>query len=211
MRILPGLAATALASLPFAAHGQDASAPADVVVTGRGLGASPADRVVDVVTIDRDRITANASSRLESVLADVAGLQQFRRSDSRSANPTSQGLSLRGVGGNASSRALLILDGVPQADPFGGWVAFPAYATDRLGQIRVTRGGGSGYAGRVAILEFLRVDEGISRLILGRAATPDIVQAATAGGMLSLVGDGIAKAAAGLTSLEEILRVASGD
>nr|WP_199857437.1 TonB-dependent receptor [Sphingomonas sp. EC-HK361] len=121
------------------------------VVTGRGLDASPADRVVDVVTLDRDRITANASTRLESVLADVAGLQQFRRSDSRSANPTSQGISLRGIGGNASSRALLILDGVPQADPFGGWVAFPAYATGRLGQIRVTRGGGSGYYGPGAL------------------------------------------------------------
>lgn len=127
------------------------TADRDIVVTGRGLAASPGDRVVDVVTIDRDRITANASNRLESVLADVAGLQQFRRSDSRSANPTSQGISLRGIGGNASSRALLIFDGVPQADPFGGWVAFPAYATDRLGQIRVTRGGGTGYYGPGAL------------------------------------------------------------
>ena len=71
--------------------------------------------------------------------------------NSRSANPTSQGITLRGIGGNASSRALLILDGVPQADPFGGWVAFPAYATDRIGAIRVTRGGGSGYFGAGAL------------------------------------------------------------
>ncbi len=134
---------------------------ADIVVTGRGLDATPADRVVDVVTIDRDRITANASSRLESVLSDVAGLQQFRRSDSRSANPTSQGISLRGIGGNASSRALLILDGVPQADPFGGWVAFPAYATDRLGQVRVTRGGGSGYYGPGALAGTVELDSSV--------------------------------------------------
>ena len=111
----------------------------EIVVTGRGLADAPGDRAYAVVTIDRARIQANASNRLESVLADVAGLQQFRRSDSRSANPTSQGISLRGIGGNASSRALLILDGVPQADPFGGWVPFPAYATDRIGLIRVTR------------------------------------------------------------------------
>ncbi|WP_326523895.1 TonB-dependent receptor [Sphingomonas sp.] len=124
---------------------------AEVVVTGRGLDPAPGDRTGAVVTIDRDRIAASAAARLESVLADVAGLQQFRRSDSRSANPTSQGLSLRGIGGNASSRALLILDGVPQADPFGGWVAFPAYATDRLGSVRVTRGGGSGYHGPGAL------------------------------------------------------------
>jgi vitamin B12 transporter len=123
----------------------------EVVVTGRGLAARPGDKAADVVTIDALRIAENASDRLESVLADVAGLQQFRRSDSRSANPTSQGISLRGIGGNASSRALLILDGVPQADPFGGWVAFPAYATDRIGLIRVTRGGGSGYFGAGAL------------------------------------------------------------
>ena len=134
--------------LPSIATAQTAP---EVVVTGRGLAERPGDQAFDIVTIDADRLAANASDRLESVLADVAGLQQFRRSDSRSANPTSQGISLRGIGGNASSRALLLLDGVPQADPFGGWVAFPAYATDRLGRVRVTRGGGSGYQGAGAL------------------------------------------------------------
>lgn len=144
MRLL--LIAPLLAVPPAAAQ----EAP-PIVVTGRGLDERPGDAAFDVVTIDRARIADNAANRLESVLSDVAGLQQFRRSDSRTANPTSQGISLRGIGGNASSRALLILDGVPQADPFGGWVPFPAYATDRLGQIRVTRGGGSGYYGPGAL------------------------------------------------------------
>lgn len=161
-----------LAAMPAVAAAQDAP-PADIVVTGRGLDALPGDRVVDVVTIDRDRILANAGSRLESVLGDVAGLQQFRRSDSRSANPTSQGVSLRGLGGNASSRAQLILDGVPQADPFGGWVAFPAYATDRLGRVRVTRGGGSGYYGPGALAGTVELE----------SATPD--QLGPFGGRLS--------------------------
>ncbi|UVO49283.1 TonB-dependent receptor [Sphingomonas sp. SUN019] len=152
MKILSGLTVITIAGVPAMAQAQDApKVGEEVVVTGRGLDASPSDRVVDVVTIDRDRITTNARNRLEGVLAEVAGLQQFRRSDSRSANPTNQGITLRGIGGNASSRALLILDGVPQADPFGGWLAFPAYATDRLGQIRVTRGGGSGYYGPGAL------------------------------------------------------------
>lgn len=125
--------------------------PGDVVVTGRGLPDRPGDAALATVTLDRARIAQDAAQRLESVLAGVAGIQQFRRSDSRSANPTSQGISLRGIGGNASSRALLILDGVPQADPFGGWVAFPAYATGRLARVRVTRGGGSGYWGPGAL------------------------------------------------------------
>jgi general secretion pathway protein E len=71
--------------------------------------------------------------------------------------------------------------------------------------------GDSGYAGRIAILEFLRVDEPVARLVLHRADTPEIAAAAAAGGMRSLVEDGVAKAAQGLTTLEEVLRVAGGD
>ena len=122
-----------------------------ITVTGKGLKDVPGDAALSLVVIDRARILNTGSNRLESVLADIAGQQQFRRSDSRSANATSQGITLRGLGGNASSRALLVMDGVPQADPFGGWVAFPAYATGRLDRIRVTRGGGSGYWGPGAL------------------------------------------------------------
>ena len=157
---------TALTRLPgsFALLLLAAAAPAwaqstpEVVVTGRGLADPPGDRTLAVVEIDRARIEQNAAARLESILADVAGLQQFRRSDSRSANPTSQGITLRGLGGNAASRALLILDGVPQADPFGGWVAFPAYAADRLARVRVTRGGGSGFQGSGALAGTIELD-----------------------------------------------------
>lgn len=123
----------------------------EVVVTGHGLDAPPGDAAYDVVTIDRARLTGTASNRIEDVLRDAAGVAQFRRSDSRSAHPTSQGVTLRGLGGNASSRALVLLDGVPQSDPFGGWVAFPAWSPERLGAIRITRGGGSGYAGPGAL------------------------------------------------------------
>lgn len=157
------IALLASTATPAAAQTADNAQPGDVVVTGRGLDDRAGDRAFDTVTIDRDRITDNASARLESILADVAGLQQFRRSDSRSANPTSQGISLRGIGGNASSRALLILDGVPQADPFGGWVPFPAYSAERLGRIRVTRGGGSGYFGPGALAGTVEME----------SATPD--------------------------------------
>lgn len=123
----------------------------DIVVTGHGLEEAKGDAAYDIIRIDRDRLTGSASGRLEDVLKDVAGLQQFRRSDARSANPTSQGVTLRGLGGNASSRALVILDGVPQTDPFGGWISWPAFAPGRLDQVRVTRGGGSGALGAGAL------------------------------------------------------------
>jgi outer membrane receptor protein involved in Fe transport len=87
---------------------------------------------------------ANAPAhQLDEILKSIPGLQLVRRSDSTSGHPTSQGVTLRALGGNASSRALLVLDGVPQSDPFGGWVNWPAYDPAGLSQVRVTRGGGS--------------------------------------------------------------------
>jgi vitamin B12 transporter len=138
-------AVTALLFLPFPAIAQE------IVVTGRGLDAPPGEAAYAVAEIDRKRLTESASGRFEDVLRDAAGAAQFRRADSRSAHPTAQGITLRGLGGNASSRALLLLDGVPQADPFGGWVSFPAYLPERLASVRVTRGGGSGYHGAGAL------------------------------------------------------------
>ena len=66
---------------------------------------------------------------------------------------------------------------------------------------------GSGYGGRIALFDFLAVDETVARLILAGADSRDIAAAGSEGGM---VADGLAKAAAGLTTLEEILRVATG-
>jgi vitamin B12 transporter len=132
--------------------------PAEIVVTGQGLAGLAGDAAYDVVTIDRTELNASASGRLEDVLRDAAGFQQFRRSDSSSAHPTSQGATLRGLGGNASSRALIVVDGVPQIDPFGGWVTFTALDPSRIGEIRVTRGGGSGVFGPGALAGTIEID-----------------------------------------------------
>ncbi len=122
-----------------------------IIVSGYGLDRSPGDAAYDVVSIDRDRLTLSASGRMEDVLRDAAGFQQFRRSDSRSAHPTSQGATLRGLGGNAATRALVLLDGVPVIAPFGGWISWAALDPARIGHVRVTRGGGSGVQGAGAL------------------------------------------------------------
>ena len=85
------------------------------------------------------------------MLLGVAGFQQYRRSDSRSSNPSAQGATLRSLGGNATSRALVLLDGVPMADPFFGYIPFNAIVPERLESITVTRGGGSGPFGAGAL------------------------------------------------------------
>src|SRR3954465_6315653 len=116
---------------------------AAIVVTGKALPEARAERVYRVERFDRKRIDQSPTHELDQLLKDVPGLQLFRRSDARSGHPTSQGVTLRALGGNASSRALLVLDGVPQADPFGGWVNWPAYDPASLSEVRVVRGGGS--------------------------------------------------------------------
>ena len=122
-----------------------------IVVAGEGLPLPPGTPAYGSVVIDRSRLTNAASGRIESVLGDVAGFQQFRRSDSRSANPSAQGATLRALGGNASSRTLVLLDGVPMADPFFGYIPFSALVPDRLSVVRVTRGGGIGAFGAGAV------------------------------------------------------------
>jgi len=114
-----------------------------IVVTATALPDPAAERAYSVETIDKKRLWNAPSTQLDQVLKDVPGLQLFRRSDARSGHPTSQGVTLRALGGNASSRALLVLDGVPQTDPFGGWVNWPAYDPISLSEVRVVRGGGS--------------------------------------------------------------------
>ncbi|MDQ3144921.1 MAG: TonB-dependent receptor plug domain-containing protein, partial [Pseudomonadota bacterium] len=127
-----------------------------IIVTGRGIEQD--EPLVASLTLDRAAIERSASGRMEDVLRDVAGLASFRRSDSRSAHPTSQGLTLRGLGGNAASRVLVTLDGVPQADPFGGWIGFTALDPHALERIRVVRGGGSGLAGPGAVAGTIDID-----------------------------------------------------
>jgi outer membrane receptor protein involved in Fe transport len=133
--------------LPSAAYAQND----EIVVTGRGLPRALGEEAYGGVVIERERLVGSASGRLDEILREVPGFQLFRRSDARSANPTSQGATLRALGGNAASRALLILDGVPQADPFGGWINWPAYDPERLGYVRVVRGGGTGASGPGAL------------------------------------------------------------
>lgn len=137
----------------------DADDPADlaephepvIVVTGAGLPDTPATPAYGSQTIERGALIATGSGRIEDALATIAGFQQFRRADSRSSNPSAQGATLRALGGNASSRAQVLLDGVPMADPFFGYIPFSAIAPERLASARVTRGGGSGPFGAGAL------------------------------------------------------------
>lgn len=68
--------------------------------------------------------------------------------------------------------------------------------------------GDSGYEGRIGIYEVLQVTEKIGRLILERAASGEIEKAAVEGGMVTMIQDGFMKSMEGITTIEEVLRVA---
>jgi vitamin B12 transporter len=171
---------------------------AAIVITGKALPEPKAERVYTVERISRRQIEQSPSHEIDQLLKDVPGVQLFRRSDARSGHPTSQGITLRALGGNASSRALLVLDGVPQTDPFGGWVNWPVYDPADLNEIRVVRGGGSvangpgALAGTIEMVS--RSDKGASgELDWGSRDSLEArarVGVAAGGGVLSISGRG---------------------
>jgi len=140
-------------------------------------------------------MTGSASGRIDAVLAGAAGVQQFRRSDSRASNPSAQGITLRALGGNATSRTLLLLDGVPQADPFFGYVPLGAIDPGLLAGGRVTRGGGAGAfaSGAVAgTIELASAGPAELGLAQGRALVNDRGETELAASLAPRLGSGFA-------------------
>ena len=191
-------------SLPLAAQDaqEDVLDEADdlvdaIIVTGRGLDPALSTGIYATTTLEREVIVASASGRVEDVLRNVAGFQQFRRSDSRSSNPSAQGVTLRALGGNATSRALVLLDGVPIADPFFGYIPLSAIAPETLGTIRVTRGGGSGPFGAGALagtIDIESADPGAVNPLLASAAINDRAESELSGVLTQRLGRGFAVA-----------------
>jgi outer membrane receptor protein involved in Fe transport len=195
------IAAVSPASLAAQDTGEDeveVSEPRrEIVVTGRGLDPALSTGIYATTTLERETILSAPSGRIEDVLRGVAGFQQFRRSDSRSSNPSAQGVTLRALGGNATSRALVLLDGVPIADPFFGYIPLSAVPPETLGSIRVTRGGGSGPFGAGAVagtIELESADPSATGSFLGSAAINDRAETEASGFVTQRLGRGFAVA-----------------
>jgi outer membrane receptor protein involved in Fe transport len=123
----------------------------DITVT-----ASRTPRAIDrtpavVISLSRDDLAGTPAPVLDDALRQVPGFSLFRRSGSRTANPTSQGVSLRGLGASGTSRALVVDDGIPQNDPFGGWVYWGRVPEPALERVEVVEGGGSDLWGNAAL------------------------------------------------------------
>ena len=121
-----------------------------VVSTART--AEPPEQVPFAATVvPADTLRAAPVTMLDGALRSLPAFSLFRRSDSLTANPTAQGVSLRGLGPSGASRSLVLLDGVPLNDPFGGWVAWTKVPRESLAGAELVRGGGATAWGNAAL------------------------------------------------------------
>ena len=151
------------------------------------------DTAASVVMLSRDELSATSALTLDDALRQVPGFSLFRRSGSRTANPTSQGVSLRGVGASGASRAVVLADGIPINDPFGGWVYWGRVPRESVERVELVRGGGSHLYGTDAlggVINFISNDPKDATMSLeasyGNQKTPNLSM--YAGGRFAQIG-----------------------
>jgi len=123
----------------------------EVVVVADRTETSVADTPASVDVISQRTIRSTAAVLPDDVVRQSVGFSTFRRTSGRSSNPTTQGVSFRGIGSSGASRAAVLFDGVPLNDPFGGWVQWERLPLIGIEQIEVLRGGASSLYGNYAL------------------------------------------------------------
>jgi outer membrane receptor protein involved in Fe transport len=123
----------------------------EIVVTASRTALPVGESPASIQTISATQLQSSGALEVDDVLRQVAGFDLFRRTSSRTANPTTQGVSLRGVGSSGASRALILLDGVPVTDPFGGWMNWSQIPRQAIESVEMLRGGASDLYGGEAL------------------------------------------------------------
>jgi outer membrane receptor protein involved in Fe transport len=149
----------------------------EVTVTATRTERRLGDTAASVAVLSPADLQATAAPTVDDALRQVPGFSLFRRSGSRFANPTAQGISLRGLGGSGASRAVVLADGIPLNDPFGGWVYWGRVPRASLDRIEVLRGAASDLYGSGAL-------SGTVNLLTHLPAQPGLLAAEAAGGNL---------------------------
>ena len=145
----------------------------EVRVSGPRLRPSAADRALSIRRLEGAELRRAPQSRIDEVLRQIPGFSLFRRASSLSAHPTTQGVTLRALGPNGAGRTLVLVDGVPLNDPFGGWVYWSALSPEIIEQIEIIRGGGAGrwgngaLAGTIAIHSRFTAEQSLSAQFKG--------------------------------------------
>ena len=122
-----------------------------VEVTANRAATLTTDVPVSDVQLTREDLQQTPALTLDDDLRQVPGFSLYRRSSSRTANPTTQGVSLRGLGANGASRALVLQDGIPLNDPFGGWVYWDRVPAESIADVEIAQEGASSLYGSDAL------------------------------------------------------------
>jgi outer membrane receptor protein involved in Fe transport len=96
------------------------------------------DVPASATVVRAEEIKQSPAVAADDVLRQVPTFSLFRRTSSLAAHPTTQGVSLRGIGPSGVSRTLVLIDDVPFNDPFGGWVLLDPRS---IGEHRTRRNG----------------------------------------------------------------------
>ena len=104
-----------------------------------------------VSVLGEQELAQSPAFTVDDLLRRIPAFSLFRRSSSLVAHPTSQGVSLRGIGPSGVSRTLVLWDGTPLNDPFGGWVYWSQLDKTSLERIEVVPGGSSSLYGSAAL------------------------------------------------------------
>ncbi len=110
-----------------------------------------ADVSASVDVIDKDAVRESPAVVVDDVLRQIPTFSLFTRASSLSSHPTSQGVSLRGIGPSGVSRTLVLTDGIPENDPFGGWVYWTRVPLESVDRIEVVDGPSSSLYGNYAM------------------------------------------------------------
>ncbi|HEX3438370.1 MAG TPA: TonB-dependent receptor [Pseudacidobacterium sp.] len=122
-----------------------------VVVSAYRSPLDTLDSPTSTRVLDQRQLREAAAPAFDDKLRQTPGFELFRRSSSLVANPTSQGISLRGLGSTAASRTLVVSDDVPLNDPYGGWIHWQELPELAIRSVEVVRGGASDLYGSSAI------------------------------------------------------------
>jgi len=122
-----------------------------VNVTSSRTGVPRSDPTQTVSVFSSAELLTSAPATIDDALKLVPGFTLFRRTSSRASNPAAQGITLRGLGGTGSSRSLVLVDGIPLNDAFGGWVYWDKVPQVAIDRIEVIRGSGSDLYGADAL------------------------------------------------------------
>ena len=149
----PGFSAARrmVSSLPVRVVLQPAPLAEQVTVTATARNQQVTSVPIKTLIVGQQRVRTDPATNFDSVLEEVTDVGTFRRSTSLVANPTTQGVSMLGIGSSGASRALVLLDGLPLNDAFGGWVDWLRVPNEAISEVSVVSGGASSLYGNDAL------------------------------------------------------------